>query len=270
MCIRDRTKRNGKSELELNLIWLNRVSEFAKENNRIPIFWDDMPLKHSGLYRPMFNSQMSVDEVDKIWTENDKNLQKFIDKFPKNAIYMRWNYQKSETYGNQKAMKWYIDNGLKVMGATAGQTRWTLMPQNQSNIPQIKSFALSSIEKKLDGLLLTLWDDDSPHFELYKRGITAFSNYTWSGKSKNIDEFKQMFRHRMYGKEFREDKFGFIDKLENLSKSLGLPQKLREVDIPKNACEKMARDAMKQTRLLVNNPREVTEVDALNIYQSAW
>ena len=81
------TKRNGKSELELNLIWLNRVSEFAKENNRIPIFWDDMPLKHSGLYRPMFNSQMSVDEVDKIWTENDKNLQKFIDKLTGNAKY---------------------------------------------------------------------------------------------------------------------------------------------------------------------------------------
>ena len=32
----------------------------------------------------------------------------------------------------------------------------------------------------------------------------------------------------------------------------------------------MAKDAMKQTRLLVNNPREVTEVDALNIYQAAW
>jgi len=62
----------------------------------------------------------------------------------------------------------------------------------------------------------------------------------------------------------------FIDKLEDLSKKLGLPQKLREVDIPKDACEKMAKDAMKQTRLLVNNPREVTETDALNIYQSAW
>ena len=58
--------------------------------------------------------------------------------------------------------------------------------------------------------------------------------------------------------------------MENLSKRLGLPQKLREVNIPKDACEKMARDAMKQTRLLVNNPREVTETDALNIYQSAW
>ena len=62
----------------------------------------------------------------------------------------------------------------------------------------------------------------------------------------------------------------FIDKIEDLSKRLGLPQKLREVDIPKEACEKMASDAMKQTRLLVNNPREVTQIDALNIYKSAW
>jgi len=62
----------------------------------------------------------------------------------------------------------------------------------------------------------------------------------------------------------------FIDRIESLSKKLGLPQKLREVNIPKEACEKMAKDAMKQTRLLVNNPREVTEKDALNIYESAW
>ena len=62
----------------------------------------------------------------------------------------------------------------------------------------------------------------------------------------------------------------FIDKMEDLSKRLGLPQKLREVNIPKNACEKMASDAMKQTRLLVNNPREITEADALSIYQAAW
>ena len=62
----------------------------------------------------------------------------------------------------------------------------------------------------------------------------------------------------------------FIDRLEKLSKKLGLPQRLREVNIPKEACKKMALDAMKQTRLLVNNPREVTEADALNIYESAW
>ena len=62
----------------------------------------------------------------------------------------------------------------------------------------------------------------------------------------------------------------FIDRLELLSKKIGLPQKLREVNIPKDACKKMASDAMKQSRLLVNNPREVTENDALNIYEAAW
>ena len=62
----------------------------------------------------------------------------------------------------------------------------------------------------------------------------------------------------------------FIDRLEDLSQKIGLPQKLREVNIPKDACKKMASDAMKQTRLLVNNPRELTENDALNIYEAAW
>jgi alcohol dehydrogenase class IV len=62
----------------------------------------------------------------------------------------------------------------------------------------------------------------------------------------------------------------FIDQLEVLSKKIGLPQKLREVNIPKDACKKMASDAMKQTRLLINNPRELTEKDALNIYEAAW
>jgi alcohol dehydrogenase class IV len=32
----------------------------------------------------------------------------------------------------------------------------------------------------------------------------------------------------------------------------------------------MASEAMKQQRLLVNNPRPVTEADALSIYRAAW
>ena len=62
----------------------------------------------------------------------------------------------------------------------------------------------------------------------------------------------------------------FIEKLENLSSLLNIPTKLRELDIPKEACDKMAKESMKQTRLLVNNPREVTEEDAFNIYNAAW
>ncbi len=62
----------------------------------------------------------------------------------------------------------------------------------------------------------------------------------------------------------------FIEALADLSARLGMQTRLREVGIPEDALPRMAADAMKQTRLLVNNPREVAEADALAIYRAAW
>lgn len=62
----------------------------------------------------------------------------------------------------------------------------------------------------------------------------------------------------------------FIDALATLGRELGIPQRLRDVNIPEDALTLMARDAMKQTRLLVNNPRPLTETDALAIYRAAY
>ncbi len=62
----------------------------------------------------------------------------------------------------------------------------------------------------------------------------------------------------------------FIDSLESLSKELNLPYRLRDLEIPEQACQLMASEAMKQTRLLVNNPRKIEESDAFNIYKSVW
>lgn len=62
----------------------------------------------------------------------------------------------------------------------------------------------------------------------------------------------------------------FIERLSDLSERVGLPSRLRDVGIPETAIERMAKDAMIQTRLLVNNPREVSETDARNIYRAAW
>ena len=62
----------------------------------------------------------------------------------------------------------------------------------------------------------------------------------------------------------------FIERLATLSATVGLPQKLREVGITRGDLPSIASDAMKQIRLLVNNPRKVTEQDALEIYQAAW
>jgi alcohol dehydrogenase class IV len=62
----------------------------------------------------------------------------------------------------------------------------------------------------------------------------------------------------------------FIDAIAALSAELGLEQRLRDVGIGENALSMLACEAMKQTRLLVNNPRPVCEADALAIYRAAW
>ncbi len=62
----------------------------------------------------------------------------------------------------------------------------------------------------------------------------------------------------------------FIERLTALSAKLGLQPRLRDVGIGEEHLPTMAADAMKQTRLLVNNPRDVTMIDALAIYKAAW
>ncbi|WP_036195398.1 glycoside hydrolase family 20 zincin-like fold domain-containing protein [Maribacter antarcticus] len=207
-------KDSGISSLELQLIWLSKVSKFAEKHNRIPIFWDDMPLKQADVYDPMFRPEMSNKEVDSVWVENEHKLTAFLDRFPKNCIYMRWNYSSPEAIGNTKAMEWFSSNGLHVMGATAGQTRWVLMPQEEGNMEAIKTFAINSINTGTNGLLLTLWDDDSPHFELYMRGIIAFSEYTWSGNKRSKADIKSAYRQREFSNKLADSSYAFIGELE--------------------------------------------------------
>jgi len=61
----------------------------------------------------------------------------------------------------------------------------------------------------------------------------------------------------------------FIDYLSGLAAELGLPTRLRDVGISADDIPLLAADAMKQTRLLVNNPRPVTEQDAAALYLEA-
>lgn len=72
------------------------------------------------------------------------------------------------------------------------------------------------------------------------------------------------------GLQGQEAAAAFADALADLSKRTGLQQGLREVGIKRDALPMLARDAMNQTRLLVNNPRPVAEADALAIYEAAF
>ena len=61
-----------------------------------------------------------------------------------------------------------------------------------------------------------------------------------------------------------------IRKIKELIKACGIPATLKEVNVPGSAIPQMAADAMKIQRLLKNNPREITEQDAIDIYKAAY
>jgi alcohol dehydrogenase class IV len=61
----------------------------------------------------------------------------------------------------------------------------------------------------------------------------------------------------------------FVEALAEICRDCGVPDSLAAVGVQEKDLELLATDAMKQTRLLVNNPREVTYADALAIYSEA-
>lgn len=61
-----------------------------------------------------------------------------------------------------------------------------------------------------------------------------------------------------------------IERIGQLNIELGLESGLRHVGISEKDIEKLATDAMNQTRLLVNNPKTVTFDDAVDIYKASY
>jgi alcohol dehydrogenase class IV len=61
-----------------------------------------------------------------------------------------------------------------------------------------------------------------------------------------------------------------VERLTDLSREVGLPPGLRALGIPREALPGLAVAAMTVTRLLKNNPREMTAADAEAIYASAY
>ena len=61
-----------------------------------------------------------------------------------------------------------------------------------------------------------------------------------------------------------------IERLDELARRSGLALRLRDHGVAFEEAPILAREAMRQTRLLVNNPCEITEGDAQRLYEAAW
>ncbi len=60
-----------------------------------------------------------------------------------------------------------------------------------------------------------------------------------------------------------------IDRMDDIARRTGIETQLRQVGIQESDLDRLADDAMLQTRLLTNNPCEVTRADARAIYAAA-
>lgn len=205
LCTRCKPMGDKEGVIGLNLYWLKRVCEFAKENNRIPIFWDDMPLKEAGVYRTTYDESVTQVEAARIWKDGGEKLEQQIDNLPENGIFMRWNYGSAREPGNEMAMDWYQEHGLKVMVATAAQSNAALFPYDDrtdgalSGVAAIQSFLQLAARKHAEGMLCTAWDDKSPHMETYWRGFIASAEYSWSERERTLDQFDIAYLQREFG-----------------------------------------------------------------------
>lgn len=210
--IDERCRATGKSAFELQMDWLDKVCLYARENGRIPIFWDDMPLKYAGLWTTIL-SDKTEEELDKVW--NTEKLDRAIGLFPKNCIYMRWNYGDPTKPAHKRLLNWYQEKGLPVMAATAASSGDSpFMPREHTKSGYIKSFCQLTAENKLQGVLATAWDDGSPHLETVWRGLIALGEFSWNPDGREISDFIEAHGQREFGFEAGKGKMDFLQELE--------------------------------------------------------
>ena len=208
--IDERCKATDKSAFELQMGWLRKVCDFAKSNGRIPIFWDDMPLKYGGLW-DMVHGDNDTDDLQ--W--DTQKLDSVIDLFPKDCVYMRWNYRDATRPGHQRILKWYHDKGLRVMAATAASSgNSPVLPREDTKAGYIKGFSRLVAQNQLEGILATSWDDGSPHLETVWRGYIAQGEFGWNPEGRTVEEFKKAHAQREFGFRPADQHMQFLDELE--------------------------------------------------------
>ncbi|MFA3919435.1 iron-containing alcohol dehydrogenase [Ruegeria hyattellae] len=92
----------------------------------------------------------------------------------------------------------------------------------------------------------------------------------------NLPEAQQMYAElapiifpELAGKPGAVRAEGMINGFQKLGPELGMPSQLSDVGVSHNNLPMLAEDAMKQERLLINNPREMTYEAARDIYAKA-
>ena len=171
-----------------------------------------MPLKYGGVWN-MVNSDLSEQEISEQW--NEEKLNAAVELFPKECIYMRWQYQDPTKAGHKQILRWYEKSGLKVMAATAASFGGSpFLPREDTRSKYIKAFSELTAANQLEGILATAWDDGSPHTETVWRGYAAQGEFGWNPTGRTVEEYVTAHSQREYGIDSKKNSTHFIKELE--------------------------------------------------------
>ena len=94
-------------------------------------------------------------------------------------------------------------------------------------------------------------------------------DFNMEGAAHQYAELAPIIFPDLAGKSEADTCKGMVEGFKKMGPELGMKSKLSEVGVNHNQLPMLAEDAMKQQRLLVNNPREMTYEAALDIYTQA-
>lgn len=84
------------------------------------------------------------------------------------------------------------------------------------------------------------------------------------------NEYEEIAQILIGTKKRKNAGFALADYFLGLAHNLGIETTLKDVGVKEADLDLLAKDAMLQSRLIVNNPKDITESDARKIYQEAF
>ncbi|MDO5115630.1 MAG: iron-containing alcohol dehydrogenase [Synergistaceae bacterium] len=109
-----------------------------------------------------------------------------------------------------------------------------------------------------------------PHGEANTAMLRWVMEYNLEGCPEKFVPIAKAMKINTTGMSAGEAASASLEAMIALGAECGVKTRLRDFNIPRGACQRMAAAAMKETRLINNNPRKLTEEAVREIYERAW
>ncbi|KUK98404.1 MAG: Alcohol dehydrogenase [Atribacteria bacterium 34_868] len=100
--------------------------------------------------------------------------------------------------------------------------------------------------------------------------LTSVIEFNLPGNYEKFKNIAKALGEKVEGLSSIESAHKAVKAVRIISEDIGIPQKLRDINVKKEDIEELSKIAIKNNRLLIHNPRKISLEDIMEIYQNAW